>query len=307
MPRRPAGWPRRSARRVAEVGAAVAREGIDCDWVHGGSLTVAQSRPQRDRLRARARRRAAEVGEGCATRLLDARRARQRGSRSRRTRSAVHPALRPGPAGATRRRAGRGRRARRSEDLRGQPGDRRVDGAARRPAHRSAARPRRADVHRAGHRGLHRGSARTTGDAAAAQQRDDRDRAAARTPTWETIGWAAPRRCSTALTSTPTRSAPRTGGSRSAGAGCPTDSAPAPSGRARCRRRPSPSCARRLAELLEPAAAGVAGGAGMARRARRRPRLVPGGRHRAAHRHRLRRGLCRGGVAASNLAGAHAA
>jgi glycine/D-amino acid oxidase-like deaminating enzyme len=37
---------------VDEVGAACAREGIDCDFVKGGSLTVAQTAPQLARLRA---------------------------------------------------------------------------------------------------------------------------------------------------------------------------------------------------------------------------------------------------------------
>lgn len=37
---------------VDEVGAACAREEIDCDFVKGGTLTVAQTAPQLDRLRA---------------------------------------------------------------------------------------------------------------------------------------------------------------------------------------------------------------------------------------------------------------
>jgi glycine/D-amino acid oxidase-like deaminating enzyme len=36
---------------VGEIGAVIAREGIDCDWQQGGSLTVAQSPTQLDRLR----------------------------------------------------------------------------------------------------------------------------------------------------------------------------------------------------------------------------------------------------------------
>jgi glycine/D-amino acid oxidase-like deaminating enzyme len=39
---------------VDEIGAACAREGIDCDFVKGGSLTVAQTEPQLERLRAAA-------------------------------------------------------------------------------------------------------------------------------------------------------------------------------------------------------------------------------------------------------------
>lgn len=37
---------------VGEIGGAVEREGIGCDWKHGGSLTVAQSEIQLARLRA---------------------------------------------------------------------------------------------------------------------------------------------------------------------------------------------------------------------------------------------------------------
>jgi glycine/D-amino acid oxidase-like deaminating enzyme len=37
---------------VDEVGAACAREGIECDFVKGGALTVAQTAPQLERLRA---------------------------------------------------------------------------------------------------------------------------------------------------------------------------------------------------------------------------------------------------------------
>jgi glycine/D-amino acid oxidase-like deaminating enzyme len=39
---------------VTEIGAVVARERIDCDWLHGGSLTVAQSEVQLARLRTAA-------------------------------------------------------------------------------------------------------------------------------------------------------------------------------------------------------------------------------------------------------------
>jgi glycine/D-amino acid oxidase-like deaminating enzyme len=46
----------RAAREtVDEVGAACAREGIECDFVEGGSLTVAQTAPQLERLRAAGR------------------------------------------------------------------------------------------------------------------------------------------------------------------------------------------------------------------------------------------------------------
>lgn len=57
---------------VGEIGAAVAREGIDCDWRHGGSLTIAQSETQLARLRAEAAADRAELGEDLAWQLLDA-------------------------------------------------------------------------------------------------------------------------------------------------------------------------------------------------------------------------------------------
>ncbi|MFT4123745.1 MAG: FAD-binding oxidoreductase [Microbacteriaceae bacterium] len=37
---------------VAEVGRVVAAEGIDCDWAHGGTLTIARSAAQLERARA---------------------------------------------------------------------------------------------------------------------------------------------------------------------------------------------------------------------------------------------------------------
>ncbi len=35
---------------VGEIGEVIERERIDCDWFHGGSLTVARSQPQLARL-----------------------------------------------------------------------------------------------------------------------------------------------------------------------------------------------------------------------------------------------------------------
>ena len=58
---------------VAEIGEVVERESIDCDWKHGGSLTVAQSDPQLERLRAAAAAERAELGEELAEQLLDER------------------------------------------------------------------------------------------------------------------------------------------------------------------------------------------------------------------------------------------
>ena len=51
---------------VDEVGAACAREGIDCDFVKGGSLTVAQTAPQLARLREAPRGELLDVDEAAA-------------------------------------------------------------------------------------------------------------------------------------------------------------------------------------------------------------------------------------------------
>jgi glycine/D-amino acid oxidase-like deaminating enzyme len=51
---------------VDEVGAACAREGIDCDFVKGGSLTVAQTEPQLARLREAPRGELLDVDEAAA-------------------------------------------------------------------------------------------------------------------------------------------------------------------------------------------------------------------------------------------------
>jgi len=57
----------RAAREtVDEVGAACAREGIDCDFVKGGSLTVAQTAPQLARLRVAPRGELLDVQEATA-------------------------------------------------------------------------------------------------------------------------------------------------------------------------------------------------------------------------------------------------
>jgi glycine/D-amino acid oxidase-like deaminating enzyme len=57
----------RAAREtVDEVGAACAREGIDCDFVKGGSLTVAQTAPQLARLREAARGALLELDDAAA-------------------------------------------------------------------------------------------------------------------------------------------------------------------------------------------------------------------------------------------------
>lgn len=58
---------------VAEVGAVVRREAIECDWEHGGSLVVAQSETQLARLRAQAAAERRDWGEDLAWALLDQR------------------------------------------------------------------------------------------------------------------------------------------------------------------------------------------------------------------------------------------
>ena len=63
---------------VGEVGAVVTREGIDCDFVQAGTLAVARSQPQLDRLRAQHREDVAEaIGHEDAL-LLDAAQTRER-------------------------------------------------------------------------------------------------------------------------------------------------------------------------------------------------------------------------------------
>src|ERR1700722_12084592 len=57
---------------VEEVGTVVARERIECDWRHGGTVTVAQSALQLDRLRATAADERAELGDDLAWQLLGA-------------------------------------------------------------------------------------------------------------------------------------------------------------------------------------------------------------------------------------------
>jgi glycine/D-amino acid oxidase-like deaminating enzyme len=57
---------------VEEVGAVVALENIECDWVHGGTVTVAQNDTQLDRLRALAEAERRELGEDLAWQVLGA-------------------------------------------------------------------------------------------------------------------------------------------------------------------------------------------------------------------------------------------
>lgn len=57
---------------VAEVGEVLAREGIECDWSHGGSLTVAQTPNQLARLRAVLSAERETLGQDLSPWLLDA-------------------------------------------------------------------------------------------------------------------------------------------------------------------------------------------------------------------------------------------
>ncbi len=76
------GGPRAMARAiqatVGEVGAVVQREGIDCDYVHGGSLTVAQSDTQMARLRTAFEAEREWAAEDFGWELLDAQQLRAR-------------------------------------------------------------------------------------------------------------------------------------------------------------------------------------------------------------------------------------
>ena len=57
---------------VGEIAAAISREGIDCDWQQGGSLTVAQNERQLARLHAELADEQAWAGEDCGWQFLDA-------------------------------------------------------------------------------------------------------------------------------------------------------------------------------------------------------------------------------------------
>jgi glycine/D-amino acid oxidase-like deaminating enzyme len=57
---------------VEEIGAVVATENIDCAWTHGGTVTVAQSATQLDRLLQQADAERRELGDDLAWQVLDA-------------------------------------------------------------------------------------------------------------------------------------------------------------------------------------------------------------------------------------------
>ena len=56
---------------VGEIAAAISREGIECDWQQGGSLTVAQNERQLARLHAELADEQAWAGEDCGWQFLD--------------------------------------------------------------------------------------------------------------------------------------------------------------------------------------------------------------------------------------------
>ena len=128
---------------VEEIGAVVAVENIACDWKHGGTRTVAQSDTQLERLREIADAERRDLGEDLAWELLDADAMAARINVDGARGGALHPALRAGPAGTARRRAGGRRRAGRGDDLRVEPGDQDRAGPAMHQA-RTRARPLRA-------------------------------------------------------------------------------------------------------------------------------------------------------------------
>lgn len=63
---------------VGQIGEVVAREGIDCDWRQGGSLSVARNQPQLARLRSELEREREMAGDEAAWRLLGATELRER-------------------------------------------------------------------------------------------------------------------------------------------------------------------------------------------------------------------------------------
>ncbi len=116
-----AGAPRAMVRAiqqtVEEVGAVVALENIQCDYEHGGTVTVAQSDTQLARLRAMVEAERRELGKDLAWRLLDADELTARVNVAGARGGLVLPALRQGAAGAVGRRARRRRRACRGDHL----------------------------------------------------------------------------------------------------------------------------------------------------------------------------------------------
>jgi glycine/D-amino acid oxidase-like deaminating enzyme len=71
-PEAPRAMVRAIQQTVEEIGAVVAAENIDCAWKHGGTVTVAQSDTQLERLREQAQSERDELGEDLAWEVLGA-------------------------------------------------------------------------------------------------------------------------------------------------------------------------------------------------------------------------------------------
>ena len=160
---------------VEEIGAVVAVEDIECDWKHGGTVTVAQSDTQLARLRAVVDAERRELGEDLAWQLLDADAIAgrinvdgARGALFTPHCARVQPARLVDGLAAAAERAG-------VDHLRVQPGQ-----GDRAGPRRDQGRRRAGPLRPARHGGLHRRHARRAPGAAADEQLDDRHRAAAR-------------------------------------------------------------------------------------------------------------------------------
>ncbi|MDQ6820074.1 MAG: FAD-binding oxidoreductase [Actinomycetota bacterium] len=70
-PQGPRAMARAIQETVAEIGTAVEREGIECDWKRGGTLKVAQNETQMARLRAGVAAEREEIGEEASWRVLE--------------------------------------------------------------------------------------------------------------------------------------------------------------------------------------------------------------------------------------------
>ena len=227
-------------------------EGIDIDAVKGGELQRRHqrrpSRPGCGRGRPRPTSGASRT-TCCSTSPRPGPRLDVAGAGRRR----LEPALRADPAGQAGPRPGPGRARPRRRGLRVDAG--RPDRAPRSPAGRRAvtAHGHGPGARRpAGDRGLHRGPARAAPDLAADELQPDRHRAAARPDVGARSAGPAARRSATRPTPTCTPSAPRTTGSRSAAAACPTGTARAPTTTARPTARPLPHCNRSCTGCCRP-------------------------------------------------------
>ena len=235
---------------VDEVGRVCAAEGIDCDFLKGGSLSVATNEAQLARLHGHlehASRRRRHRGRRAAAR---ARRAGAADPPRRRAGAVWHAALRAGAAGGARgrprRRGGADGRHRSTSST---PVREILPGGIARTDQGDV----RAPVGRARDRGLHGVDPRPQAHAAADELVDDRDRAADARGVGA-IGWDEAETIHDSRTRTSTSSAPPTTASRSAAAACRTASARAPTGTARSRPAPSRASSAALRELFPQAA-----------------------------------------------------